>query len=151
LTIAHPTFSDFPLATLLHEDSGITVSRCTINRASHLAHFSYLPPKKCQVLTEQQRRESMQFARDFRTGKLLLVNLIFCDESRFAMGPDNHWVWRRRGEYSEGGFAETNKYTKISIHMWAAIGSGFKFPLIIFTKDVDPTHYIDSLQKKWIL
>jgi hypothetical protein len=89
----------------------------------------------------------MQFARDFRTGKHPLVNLIFCDESRFAMGRDNHCVWRRGGEYSEGVFAETNKYTKFSIHTWAAIGSGFKFPLIIFAKNVDSTHYVDSLQK----
>jgi hypothetical protein len=109
--------------------------------------FFVFTTEKRQVLTEQQRRQCMQFARDFRTGKLPLVNLIFCDESKFAMGPDNHWVWRRGGEYSEGVFAETNKYTKISIHAWAAIGSGFKFPLIIFTKNVDLTHYIDSLQK----
>jgi hypothetical protein len=52
--------------------------------------------EKCQVLTEQQRGQRMQFARDFRTGNLPLVNLIFCDESRFVMGPDNHWVWRRQ-------------------------------------------------------
>jgi hypothetical protein len=89
----------------------------------------------------------MPFARDLRTGKLPLVNLIFCDESRFAMGPDNHWVWRRRGEYSEGVFAETNKYTKIPIRMWATIGSGFKFSHIIFAKNVDSNHCIDSLQK----
>jgi hypothetical protein len=95
LTIAHPTFSDLQLATFLREDSGIAVSRCTISRARHLGHFSYLPPKKCQILTEQQRRQRMQFVRAFRTGKLPLVNLIFCDESRFAVEPDNHWVWRR--------------------------------------------------------
>jgi hypothetical protein len=47
LTIAHPTFSDLQLATHLHEDLGIAVSCCTINRARHFAHFSYLPPKKC--------------------------------------------------------------------------------------------------------
>jgi hypothetical protein len=145
LTIAHPTFSDLQWATLLHKDSGIGVSRCTINRARHLARFFIFTSEKRQVLTEQQPRQHMQFARDFRTGKVPLANLIFCDQSRFAMGSDNHWVSRRRGDYSERIFAEINNYTKISIHMWAAIGSGFKFSLIIVAKNVDSTHSIDSL------
>jgi transposase len=151
LTIAHPTFSDLQLATLLHEDSGIAVSRCTINRARHFAHFSYLPPEKYQVLTEQQRWQRMQFARDFRTGKLPWGFWIFCDESRFAMEPDDHRVWRRRGEYSEGPFAETNKYTKISIQVSAAIASGFKPSLSFSRKMLIRPITLIGFQKKWVL
>jgi hypothetical protein len=32
--------------------------------------------------------------------------------------------------------------------VWAAIGSGFKFPFIIFAKNIDSTHSIDSLQRR---
>jgi hypothetical protein len=86
-----------------------------------------LPPKRCQMLTDQQRRQRMQFTQDFHTGRLPVDNLVFCDESRFSMGPDSRWIWRRRGEYSEGIFAETEKYARISIHIWAAIDSASHF------------------------
>jgi hypothetical protein len=151
LTIVHPIFSGLQLATLLHEDSGIAVSRCTINRARHLAHFSYLPPKRVSGLDRATATATHAVCHRFSYRETSVGEVDFCDESRFTMGPDNHWVWRRRGEYTEGVFAEPNKYTKISIHVWAVIGSGFKFPFIIFAKSVDLIHYINFSSKKWIL
>jgi hypothetical protein len=53
------------------------------------------------------------------------------------MGPDNHWGWRRRGECEEGVFAESDKYPKISIHLWAAVVIGFKFWISIFKEAVN--------------
>jgi hypothetical protein len=63
------------------------------------------------------------------------------------MGPDDRWVWKRRAQYSEAGFAETNNDAKISVHVRAAIGIGFKSPLLVFEQNVDSMHDIDSLQK----
>jgi hypothetical protein len=63
------------------------------------------------------------------------------------MGPDNRWVWRRFGDYSEKIFAPTDKYAKISIHVWGAIGVGFKSELIIFTSNVDAEVYTNEIEK----
>jgi hypothetical protein len=80
LTISRPTISDLQREQLLYEQSGVVISRSTVNRTRGLAHFSYLPPRRCQVLTEQQRRHRTQFARDFPARKPALGNLVFCDE-----------------------------------------------------------------------
>jgi transposase len=146
LTLRHPTFSDFQIAQMIAEEHAITISRATINRLRHLAKFKFLPPKHCQKLTDTQRRQRVQFAKDFCAGQLPLQNLVFCDESRFCMGPDNRWVWRRRGEYDEPIFAQSDKYPRISIHLWAAIGVGFKSSLIFFEKTVDSDVYVESLK-----
>jgi hypothetical protein len=41
------------------------------------------------------------------------------------MGPDNRRMWRRRGEYEDGIFAEADKYPRISIHFEQRLGSIF--------------------------
>jgi hypothetical protein len=53
------------------------------------------------------------------------------------MGLDNRRVWRRRGEYEEGIVAETDKYPRISIHLWPAIEIGFKSRILIFEETVN--------------
>jgi hypothetical protein len=63
------------------------------------------------------------------------------------MGSNNRSLRRRRGEYSEGVFAETDKYAKISVHVGAVIATEFKFSLVVFEKNLDSADYIDSRQK----
>jgi hypothetical protein len=60
------------------------------------------------------------------------------------MGPDTHWIWR---EYEKGFFAETDQFSKISIHVWGAVGVGFKSSLIIFEQNVNSAIYADALIK----
>jgi hypothetical protein len=98
-------------------------------------------------MIERQRCQRIQFVHDFLRGKLPLQNLPFCDESRFSMGPDNHWIWRRRGEYEKGFFAETDKFPKISIYVWGAVGVGFKSSLTIFEQNVNSASCADALIK----
>jgi hypothetical protein len=62
------------------------------------------------------------------------------------MGPDNCWIWERCGEYEETVFAETDKYAPISIHLWRAIGVGFKSPLVFFEENVNSNVCVNSLK-----
>jgi hypothetical protein len=80
LTFQHPDFSDLQIAHLITERFGIAIARTTINRLQHLACFHFLPPKRCQIVIEHQRRQRIQFAHNFLRGKLPLQNLLFCDE-----------------------------------------------------------------------
>jgi hypothetical protein len=43
-------------------------------------------------------------------------------------------------------FGETDKYPKISVHLWGAIGVGFKSELIFFERTVNSDVYVDSLK-----
>jgi hypothetical protein len=135
------------IAHLITERFGIAIAQTTINQLRHRACFHFLPPKRRQIVIERQRRQRIQFADDFLRGKLPLQNLLFCDESQFCMGSDSHWIWRMRGEYKEETFAETDKFSKISIHVWGAIGVGFKSSLIILEQNVDCAIYAAPLIK----
>jgi hypothetical protein len=61
------------------------------------------------------------------------------------MGPDNRWVWRRRGDYPNERFAPIDKFAKISIYVWGEIGIRYKSSLIVFTRNVNSTIYIHNL------
>jgi hypothetical protein len=122
LMLQHPNFADLQIAQIVSERFACAI----IDQPRHLAHFKFLPRKRCQNLIKIQRRQHYQFASDFVNGKLPTENLIFSNGSGFCMGLDNRWVWRRRGEYEEEIFAEAGKYPRISVHFWAAIGIGLK-------------------------
>jgi hypothetical protein len=137
LTLQHPKLEDLQIAQIISERFATPVTRATINRLRHMAQFKFLPQKRSQKLTEIQRRQRHRFASAFLNGKLPTENLIIFHESRFCMGPDNRWVWRRRGEYEEGIFAEADKYPRISIHLWVPIGIRFKSCISIFEETVN--------------
>lgn len=59
-----------------------------------------------------------------------LQELIFSDESRFVLGTDNRWVWRRRGEDIEEIYEKKDKFPE-SIMILAAVGKNFKSQIII--------------------
>jgi transposase len=144
----NPRLSDAGIIQLVKNKYNVTIGHSTANRCRQHAKFGYLPPRKCQALTPDQVIARVQFAIDFFADRLpLALHLLFCDESRFCMGPDNRWVWRRYGDCSEKIFAPTDKYAKISIHVWGAIGVGFKSELIIFTENVSAEVYTNEIEK----
>jgi hypothetical protein len=62
------------------------------------------------------------------------------------MGPDNRWIWRRWAECEETVFAEIDKYPKISVDLWGAVGVGFKSPFISFDRTVNSEVYVTSFK-----
>jgi hypothetical protein len=92
----------------------------------------------------------MQFATDFWSlcfEKLHGYSWVFTDESRFACGSDNHWVWRRSGDYRYSSLKNADKFPKFSVMVWGAIGIGFRSTLVTFDGHVDAKTYIESLKK----
>jgi hypothetical protein len=102
LTLQHPNFADLQITQIISERFAIPIARATIHRLHHLAHFKFLPPKRCQRLTEIQRRQRDQFASDFINGKFQTKNLIFSDESRFCMGRIIGRCGERGGDMRKG-------------------------------------------------
>jgi hypothetical protein len=90
----------------------------------------------------------LQFAHDLKAGRLnfvfLAMMLIFSDESRFCMGNDSRWVWRRPGEDVDGIYHDTVKFP-VSIMVWGAIGHGFKSKLEFIEGTLDSSGYVAML------
>jgi hypothetical protein len=57
LTLQHPNFADLQITQIISERFAIPIARAIINRLRHMAHFKFLPPKRCQKPTEIQRRQ----------------------------------------------------------------------------------------------
>jgi hypothetical protein len=49
--------ADLQIAQIISERFAIPIARATINRLRHMWHFKFLPPKRCQKLTEIQKRQ----------------------------------------------------------------------------------------------
>jgi hypothetical protein len=60
-------------------------------------------------------------------------------------------VWRRKGEYEEGIVGETDKYPRISIRSWVAIGIDFKSRLSIFEETVNSDVDVEALESSGFL
>jgi hypothetical protein len=57
LTTQHPNVSDFQTAQIKSEQFAIPIACPTIDQLRYLPQFKFLPPKRCQKLTEVQRRQ----------------------------------------------------------------------------------------------
>jgi hypothetical protein len=151
LTLRHPNFADLQIAQIISERFAIPIACGRINRLRHLVHFKFRLPKRCQKLTKIQRRQRYQFVSGFISGTLPTESLIFSDEPRFCMAPDNRWVWKKRGEYEEGISAESDKYSRISIHLSAAIGIRFTSRISIFKEIVNSDVSVEALGSSRLL
>jgi transposase len=137
LTLEDSLLSDESVARILENDHNIKLHRNSVNRIRSRAKFFFKPPKICQLITPDQKQMRIQFAHDYLTDKLPKGPFVFSDESRFCRGDDKRWRWRSRSNYRKTIFLEKEKYSRISVMVWGAIGIGFKSRLCIFPSTVN--------------
>ncbi|OHT16243.1 transposase [Tritrichomonas foetus] len=101
------------------------------------------------MLTELQKFKRVSFAYSMIKNELCR-NILFSDESRFSLGPDNRWVYRRYGDEHPAIFAERQKFNN-GIMIFGAIGENFKSRLIFTEKTVDQKSYIQSISQNGLL
>ena len=107
--------------------------------------FLYQHPFSVQEITPDQRNERVQFATDILRDAPEDAVIIFTDESRFCLGPDNTFRYICRGEWNSTAFAEKQKYSKGYMY-WGAIGRNFKSRLIRCPVTMNMDGYIQVLQ-----
>jgi hypothetical protein len=73
-------------------------------------------------------------------------NLIFRDESRFALDGDKGYVWRRRGEYNQSAMAEQEKFPG-GVMVFAALGPDFKSKLVVIEDSISAEKDGDVLRR----
>ena len=79
-----------------------------------------------------------------------LENIVFSDESRVCLGPDNGLLWRRYGQYDENIFIEEGQFPP-GLLIFGSIGKGYKGRLQIIQGNVDAKKYCAILTDSGVL
>ena len=132
----------------------MAISLATLSRGCKKLNFSYKPPKHCQLLTQTQKTNRVSFAITlidmFYSNNIDLTSIIFSDESRFVLGDDKRWVWRRHGTYSTSVFSKSEKFPP-SVMIYGAIGHNYKSKLVICEGSINSDVYKQNILKSGMI
>lgn len=122
----------------------LAVSISTVARGCSIMNYQYKPPKHKQILTPKQISYRVSFAYTLITmyysNDIDLGSIVFSDESRFVLGDDKRWVWRRHGEDNPTAYKQTEKYPA-SLMIYGAIGVNYKSTLVFVDGSIDALRY----------
>ena len=146
LTIQNRTIPCWLLAKKMMDEGIIGVSTTTVWRQRKKLGFEFKPPIVRQSLNDHQNQFRVLFANSVLQSELDLTKIVFSDESRFALRPDNNLVWYRKGEKDDQCFCEHEKFTA-SIMVYGAIGLDYKSKLVACSNGVGALEYREILEK----
>ena len=115
LTVQNRMSSCLLISNQLKQNGIFGCSPTTVRNGRHILHFDYKPPKHRQFLAEKQKFQRVQFANSVLCSDFNFDRIIFSDESRFFIGPDNAFKWYIRGESMPKCFDETVKYDVVAM------------------------------------
>jgi hypothetical protein len=102
------------------------------------------------MLSETQRQKKVDFYRNALDGRIDWASeVIISDQSRFGLFDDSRRQWIPRGEYPDQSFVSFPKHPQ-SVMVWAAIGLGYKSPLIFIEGFLNAPRYRTMLSTNHI-
>ena len=126
---------------------GEDVSVPSICQIRKTLKFTRQRPKIVQLLTDIQKRQRVQFAKEMldalEQGHMVII---FSDECRFCLESDGTCVYVRRGQWNSTAYVQKENFPKGTMY-WAAVGPGFKSKLIKCGASEDADDYIRILQE----
>ena len=105
-----------------------------------------MPPKKRSEISNADKEKRKQFALWFHSTPNCAENIIWSDESKMSISPDNCYLWRKRGSNAENIFMDYKKFYD-SLMVFGAIGYNFKSPLVICPVSIDSEQYCANLME----
>ena len=133
--------TDGDVKRIVLEKHGVNVSRQTICRIRNEFHIYFRPPITIQALTDEQKDLRIQFAQDtLQKLEETPTPIVFSDESRFCICPDNGYVRYRRGEWNITACQPKKKFPT-GVMFWGAIGTGYKSRLVACSGGVGAQEY----------
>ena len=143
---AHLTLNN--LQDIIKKKLDLSISLSTISIGLKRLKFYYKPPKHTQLLTPKQKSDRVAFAYTmlnmFYSSLIDFNDIIFSDESRFILGDDKRWVWRRRGENNPSIYKKEEKFPP-SIMIYGAIGVNYKSKLVFVSGSIDSSKYRENI------
>ena len=150
LTVQNRMSSCHAISMKLQQNGIHGCSATTVWRGRRDLQFNFKPPKHRQFLTLQQKEQRKIFANSLLCSDFDYERIIFSDESRFCMGPDNTYRWYKRGESTPNCFDDSLKYD-VSIMIYGAIGIGYKSKLVFCSGGVDNIEYRNIINESGML
>lgn len=150
-TLSNGALHDQELADLILERHGVVISHDTVRRVRQSHGFRFRPRMVVQDLTESQKSQRLEFCQwMLNRDDIDFSKIVFSDESRFCKGPDNSWVYVRRGQWNESVMSKKTKYSS-GIMCFGAIGLGFKSDLVVCRRSVDSQEYTKNLEESRVI
>lgn len=140
MTLARQDLRDEDLASRLSERFRVKVHRTTVHRARRKLAFTFRPRTGIQEVALEQCAVRCDFC-NFVLAKIAENSpIVFCDESRFCLSPENSWIYIKRGAWSEASTVKKTKFPQGAMFFGAA-GVGFKLKLVKCTAMVNAQEY----------
>ena len=117
------SLSDEGMMEMANNVFGTSISQTTVLRCRSRLKFVYRPPKVIQMLTQEQK-ELKVMLRDW-IHRDEFEHILFTDESRFQVGPDNMRRRIPRGTVNKQCFLEKRKFPR-SIMVCGDISLGYR-------------------------
>jgi hypothetical protein len=119
------------------------VSSETIRRILIDLKIRFLPPIESFPLTEIQKENRLEFAKQHLSGATDWNKAMFVDESSFYLDQNSRWLWRKRGDHRPEVTCFKSKFPK-HLMMFGGISRLVKTPLILVEGNIDAIEYIDQ-------
>ena len=108
--LQNPRMSIEDVRNAIRDNFQISVAVGTISKIRADLAFQYKPPKIWQHLSDEQKNRRIKFAITALQSGFNLSNIIFSDEVRVCLGPDNKLLWRRYGQDSDNIFEDSANF-----------------------------------------
>ncbi|GFV75671.1 transposable element Tcb1 transposase [Trichonephila clavipes] len=133
----------------IRADVGVSIVQQTISRHLAEANLKSKSPFRALPLTPEHRQLRLQWCQARSMWKVIgWQNIVFSDESRFALGTDNNRVrvWRRPGErYNSPHTVLRHTARTVSVMFWGAIAYDGRSTLIVICGTLTGQRYIDDI------
>lgn len=145
---AHATLET--MQSTISQQFNMAISIASIENGCKKLHYCYRHPQHTHLLTPKQKADRVSFAytliNSYYSNEIDLTTNVFSDESRFVLGDDRRWVWRRYGERNETATTATLKFHD-AIMIYGAISKNYKSKLVIVDGNIDSTKYQENIRK----
>ncbi|KFM60382.1 Transposable element Tcb1 transposase, partial [Stegodyphus mimosarum] len=116
---------------------GKAISAATVCRRLHMSGLYARVPRVCVPLSVQSRGPGLQWCREHANWNVSdWCNVMFTDESRFALEPDDKRIriWRERTRNQSQNITEYLSFRGGNIMVWPGISLGYRTDLHIFKR-----------------
>ncbi len=149
---AHTTLEQ--MKTNIQQQYNVNISISSVYNGCTQMRYKYKPPQHEQLLTEQQKTNRLSFCKtlltEYQNSEVDLTSINFSDESRFVLGDDKQWVWRRYGERNPTAVVQQVKFPPY-VMIFAAIGKDYKSKLVIVEGSIDNEKYIENIKQSGLI
>ncbi|CAB4485417.1 unnamed protein product [Rhizophagus irregularis] len=137
----------------LNSSLNTTLHQSTVRRYLHGVGISSYSTRKKPLLTEKQRKDRLRWAREKRNWEDEWKQVVWSDESRFALFESDGRVkvWRSPGEaYNKDCIQPTVKFGGGSVMFWGCFGWHGVGPLVVIDGNMNSDDYVNVLANHFI-